>query len=71
MNGFEFLDEYKKLHAHFKSGIHIIMLTTSLNPVDKFRALADSNVIEFQNKPLTVEMLHQTAKKYFSENQEK
>jgi CheY-like chemotaxis protein len=67
MNGFEFLEEYQKLGANIKSGIHIVMLTTSLNPVDKLRALADSNVIEFQNKPLTVEMLHQTATKYFSE----
>ncbi|MEI6765829.1 MAG: response regulator [Bacteroidota bacterium] len=67
MNGFEFLEEYEKLDSKLKTGIHIIMLTTSLNPVDKFRALADKSVMDFQNKPLTVEMLQQTAKKYFSE----
>lgn len=65
MNGFEFLEEYEKLENRLKSKVVIIMLTTSLNPDDKERALATKEVTEFQNKPLTVEILHETLKKYF------
>ena len=65
MNGYEFLDEYKKLSADVKSKVVIIMLTTSINPDDRERALSSKEVTEFQNKPLSVEMLHQTIEKYF------
>jgi CheY-like chemotaxis protein len=65
MNGFEFLDEYKKLEDQL--GLHsvIIMLTTSLNPEDKKRALEIKEVIEFQNKPLTEDSLTEAVQKYF------
>ncbi len=65
MNGFEFLEEYKKLDEKLKSKVLIIMLTTSLNPDDRERALTFKEVTEFQNKPITVEILHETIKKYF------
>jgi CheY-like chemotaxis protein len=65
MNGFEFLEEYKKLDGKLKSKVVIIMLTTSLNPDDKERALATHEITEFQNKPLTVETLFETIEKYF------
>jgi CheY-like chemotaxis protein len=65
MNGFEFLEEYKKLEEKLKSKVVIIMLTTSLNPDDRERALATHEVTEFQNKPLTIEILHEIIEKYF------
>jgi len=65
MNGFEFLEEYKKLEEKLKSKVVIIMLTTSLNPDDRDRALATKQVTEFQNKPLTIETLHEIIEKYF------
>jgi CheY-like chemotaxis protein len=65
MNGFEFLKEYKKLAPELKSKVVIIMLSTSLNPDDRERANANKDVTEFQNKPLTVELLHETIEKYF------
>ena len=65
MNGFEFLKEYKKLDPELKSKAVIIMLSTSLNPDDRERANANKEVTEFQNKPLTVEILHETIEKYF------
>lgn len=37
MNGFEFLEEYKKLDESLRSKVLIIMLTTSLNPEDQKR----------------------------------
>lgn len=65
MNGFEFLEEYKNLDEQLKSKVVIIMLTTSLNPDDQKRAEANTEVKEFQNKPLTVEVLLDTIEKYF------
>lgn len=66
MNGFEFLNEYKKLDEKQKSGIVIVILTTSLNPDDKKKSLEYKEITEFQNKPLTVEMVQETARKYFN-----
>lgn len=65
MNGFDFLEEYKKLDDKLKSKIIIIMLSTSLNPEDEMKATAFEEVKEFQNKPLTVETLQETVEKYF------
>lgn len=65
MNGYDFLEEYKKLDEKLKSKIVIIMLTTSLNPDDKMKVMTYTEVKEFQNKPLTVEILHETLEKYF------
>ncbi|MES2394902.1 MAG: response regulator [Bacteroidota bacterium] len=65
MNGFEFLEEYHKLEERLKAKVVIIMLTTSLNPDDKIRATNYKELKEFSNKPLTVEILHETLEKYF------
>lgn len=66
MNGFEFLDAYKKLES--KTGLNpvIIMLTTSSNPEDIKRAGNYREVAEFQNKPLTVRAIREISEKYFS-----
>jgi CheY-like chemotaxis protein len=64
MNGFEFLEEYKKLNENIKSGLIIVMLTTSLNPDDAKTARENVEVKEFQNKPLTVEALKEIVEKY-------
>lgn len=65
MNGFEFLEEYQKLDEKLKSKIVIVLLSTSLNPDDEIKAMTFTDVKEFQNKPLTVETLHETVEKYF------
>lgn len=65
MNGFDFLEEYKKIDEKLKSKVLIIMLTTSLNPDDKTKAMRYKEVKEFQNKPLTVEILHEIVEKNF------
>lgn len=68
MNGFEFLEAASaELGEHFVSGV-VIMLTTSLNPEDKARALRFNVVRDCLDKPLRREnlvsiaqMLSQTA----------
>jgi CheY-like chemotaxis protein len=67
MNGFEFLEEYKKMKDKLSSNPLIIMLTTSLNPEDVKRALNIEEVVGFQNKPLTESMIHETIEKYFQQ----
>ncbi len=60
MNGFEFLEKAREidLFDHLTTRI-VIMLTSSLNPADVHKAKDsfDNEIIEFKNKPLTVEML--------------
>lgn len=68
MNGFEFLEIYHTLEEDQKSKAVVIMLTTSLNPEDKTKAMGFKEVNEFQNKPLTVEIIKETVKKYFEAN---
>ncbi len=65
MNGFEFLIEYEKLDGHLKSKVMIIMLTTSLNPDDRAKALTYKEVVDFENKPLSVQLIKETVEKYF------
>jgi len=65
MNGFEFLEEYKKLDEKLKSKVVIVMLTNSLNPDDQKRAMATKEVSEFQNKPLSVKTVQDMIEKYF------
>lgn len=57
MNGWEFLDEYKKIMNNFCKKPIIVLLTTSINPHDKKRAEFISEVAGFENKPLTAEMI--------------
>lgn len=59
MNGWEFLEEYEKLPENQKAKIVVAMLTTSINPEDRFRSGANENVQAFISKPLTKEYLHQ------------
>ncbi|MCL5245987.1 response regulator [Cellulophaga sp. 20_2_10] len=53
MNGWEFLQEYKKLQQNQKAETVVVMLTTSLNPDDKERALGLTVINDFKSKPLT------------------
>ncbi len=61
MNGFEFMEEYEKLQANQQGEVVIVMLTASLNPDDKNRALSIKLINDFHSKPLTVEKLHALA----------
>ena len=58
MNGWEFLEEYKKLNFE-KKQIIILMLTTSVNPADVERAKHIEEVTGYKVKPLTTEMLEE------------
>ena len=54
MDGFEFLEEYKKLDKELTSQIIIFMLSSTLDPLDKKRAKKNSSVKALLCKPLAV-----------------
>jgi CheY-like chemotaxis protein len=67
MTGWDFMEEYSKLSNDQKARIVVIMLTTSLNPDDERKAIANNDVIRFINKPLRAEMVEEIASQYFEE----
>ncbi len=64
MNGWEFLEEYKKLNKEFQSRVIVVMLTTSDDPEDKAKAIELGVPFDFKTKPLTKEMLEYVLEKY-------
>ncbi len=67
MNGWEFLDEYKKLSKEIQGRIIVVMLTTSLNPDDKEKAKSYNEINDFKNKPLTIKMLEEILQNHFAD----
>ncbi|SNR17216.1 response regulator [Tenacibaculum jejuense] len=65
VDGWEFLKKYEDLPEHKRAQIVVVMLTTSLNIIDKERAISNDFISEFRNKPLTKEMLEDLKEKYF------
>ena len=65
MNGWEFLEEYRKLEEKLKGHIIIVMLTTSLNPDDREMARSYAEISDFINKPLTIHALQNILTSYF------
>jgi CheY-like chemotaxis protein len=57
LNGFEFLEQIKKLSSGISNRIKVVILSSSNSPTDRLRAKEFSNVINFLSKPLTLEGL--------------
>ena len=54
MDGFDFLNEFEKLHQNISQKIKVVILTSSLNAEDRFRAMKHHCVAEYISKPLTI-----------------
>lgn len=67
MNGWEFIEEYKKLDTHLQSKMVVVMLTTSENPDDLEKAKANGVLFAFKTKPLTIEILNEVIQKFYDE----
>lgn len=65
MNGWEFLEEYKQLAEAQKGRMVIVMLTTSLFPEDRTKAMSMPEISCFEHKPLTEEKLQKIMETYF------
>jgi len=59
MDGFEFLEACKTLPEARRVSLVIVMLTTSLDPGDRTRAMATGMVRDFHNKPLSIAALEE------------
>ncbi len=58
MDGFEFLQEYDKLDID-KDSVKVFMLSSSLDPTDLRRSLANKYITQFIHKPLTKKVLEE------------
>lgn len=67
MNGWEFIEEYKKLDKEFQSKMVVVMLTTSENPDDRIFAKKEDIIADFRTKPLTKEMLDEILTQFYSQ----
>lgn len=65
MNGWEFLEKYRLLQKNKQGKVMVVMLTTSLFPEDREKAIEIPEVSGFENKPLTREKLDKILEKYF------
>ncbi|NNL15472.1 MAG: response regulator [Flavobacteriaceae bacterium] len=70
MDGWEFLESYKKLNDDQLAKTVIVMLTTSLNPDDKDKASTIPIITDFIPKPLDPEMVEQICNNYFESDKE-
>ena len=57
MDGFQFLDEFERLHETTKNKCKIVMLTSSINPQDVNKSKEYAYVKKYINKPLSQENL--------------
>lgn len=66
MDGWSFLDEYRKLPAEFTSLPKIYLLSSSDYPGDHEKAKGYPEVVDFIEKPITEDVAKWLKEKYFS-----
>lgn len=71
MDGWTFLEDYIRKYAERIPGTKIAILSSTVNPEDFIRAQKYPIVIDFINKPLTIELVeelksHEAFRHYFS-----
>jgi len=71
MDGWEFIEAYKKLDTVNKEEITIVMLSSSFNPADKAKAESIEQISDFKQKPMSKEALLEIIATYFPELVEK
>jgi len=57
MDGWQFLEETQKLPEDLRQKCNVIMLSSSVNPIDVRKSKGFESVSDFVSKPLTVEKL--------------
>ena len=58
LDGWGFLDEFKKIQYALKYTVNIFILSSSFNPLDIEKAKQNSLVIDYICKPLTIDKLN-------------
>lgn len=67
MNGWDFIEEYKKLDPDKKKSLVVVMLSNAENPDDGMKRKTLGIFADFKSKPLTPEMLNEVAGLYYSQ----
>ncbi|GAB3661655.1 response regulator [Echinicola sediminis] len=67
MNGWEFMEEYRRFSEGQKSDIFIVMLSTSDCPDDLERASRYREICEYETKPLTIDKMKRIIDLYFKQ----
>ena len=65
MDGWEFLDAYDRLPEQQKSGVVVMMISTTLNPSDMAAAEQRDSIAKFVRKPLTEESMRELLDTHF------
>jgi CheY-like chemotaxis protein len=65
MDGWEFLNEYSRILDRATSRPVIVMLTSSMNPMDITHARKFQLVSDFKTKPLTLETIQAILRQHF------
>jgi CheY-like chemotaxis protein len=65
MDGWEFIEAYKKLNLENKEDIVVVMLSSSFNPADKAKAESIEEIATFRQKPMSREALYEIIEKVF------
>tara|TARA_R110000868_G_scaffold145181_1_gene365092 strand:- start:11165 stop:11566 length:402 start_codon:yes stop_codon:yes gene_type:complete len=65
MNGWTFLDKYKKLSPSIKNNCVVVMTTVSEDEKDLIRANKNEEIKEYFQKPMSDEKFSQLINKYF------
>lgn len=66
IDGWAFIDSYKDLQNSSLKHTKVVILTTSIDPEEQFRAETDPHIAGFQTKPLTAEMLEEIILQHFA-----
>ncbi|MFK7888724.1 MAG: response regulator [Gammaproteobacteria bacterium] len=64
MTGWEFLEAYAKLPQEALKDISVIMLSASMDPLDRDRAIESPLVTDFLTKPLTPAIVQEIARDF-------
>jgi two-component system, chemotaxis family, chemotaxis protein CheY len=65
MNGWDFLDAFKKLDNSIRRKVKIVMLSSSVFAADKIKAGTYREVTDYVVKPLTIQRAQEIVQKYF------
>ena len=65
MNGWDFLEEYKKIKGKLNKDVSLFMLSSSIYQADVEKSKQYSEVLDFVTKPLNADVLNDIKQKYF------
>jgi CheY-like chemotaxis protein len=68
MNGWDFLEEVSPLFSNFKTQVHLIILSSTVNQADFEKAKAYPIIQEFFTKPITLEMFIELKNRWVEAN---